>query len=187
MKKIIIDYCYVENSNIQTTTAFLYLDRVPGGHVWRQMDEVSSSGSRICAIAFRLLVSHLALPGALCNIGYPSEIYLKLKSREISVAHISCFSWPIILKFCTEHGSITAVICAKLQADQSCSLMPAFVASAEVMNMIGKRWNAVYDSVLTRLTWWESLNKLSRRCDKTSSGIFWKTLLHLCDADVSHV
>ena len=36
-------------------------------------------------------------PGALCNIGYPSEIHLKLKSHEISLAHYSCFSWPITL------------------------------------------------------------------------------------------
>ena len=33
--------------------------------------------------------------GALCNIGYPSEIHLKLKSCEISFSHNSCFSWPI--------------------------------------------------------------------------------------------
>ena len=55
--------------------------------------------------------------GALCNIGYPSEIHLKLKSREILYAHNSCLSWPIILKFCTEHGSITAVLCANFQTD----------------------------------------------------------------------
>ena len=41
----------------------------------------------------------------------------KLKSHEISFAHNSCFSWPIPLKFCTEHGSITAVLCAKFQTD----------------------------------------------------------------------
>ena len=43
--------------------------------------------------------------------------YLKLKFREISFAHNSCFSWPITLKFCTEHDSITAVLCAKFQTD----------------------------------------------------------------------
>ena len=44
----------------------------------------------------------------LCNAGYPSETHLKLKSREISFTHNSFISIPIILKFCTEHGSITA-------------------------------------------------------------------------------
>ena len=56
-------------------------------------------------------------PGSLWNIRYPSEIHLKLKSREISFAHNPCFSWPITLKFCTEHGSITAMLCAKFQTD----------------------------------------------------------------------
>ena len=56
-------------------------------------------------------------PDTMCNIRYPSEIHLKLKSREISFAHNSCFSWPIDLRFCTEHGSITTVLCAKLQTD----------------------------------------------------------------------
>ena len=45
--------------------------------------------------------------GALCNKAYPSEIHLKLKSREISFPLNSCFSWPIALKFCTEQGNIT--------------------------------------------------------------------------------
>ena len=48
---------------------------------------------------------------------YPSEIHLKLKPREISFAHNSCFSWPIALKFCTDHDSITAVLCAQFQTD----------------------------------------------------------------------
>ena len=54
---------------------------------------------------------------ALYNIRYPSEIHIKLKSREISFAHNSCFSWPIALKLCAEHGSIIAVLCAKFQTD----------------------------------------------------------------------
>ena len=55
--------------------------------------------------------------GALCNIGYPSEIHLKLKSRETLFAHNSCFIWPIALKFCSQHGSITAVLYAGFQTD----------------------------------------------------------------------
>ena len=47
----------------------------------------------------------------------PSKISPQLKSRKISFVHnISC-SRRIILKFCTEHGSHTAVLCAKFQKD----------------------------------------------------------------------
>ena len=49
------------------------------------------------------------------NIGNPTETHIK--SREISFAHSYSFSYPIMLKFCTEHGSITAVLCAKFQND----------------------------------------------------------------------
>ena len=56
-------------------------------------------------------------PGVLCNIGYPPETHLKTKSREISFAHNFRFNCPIVLKFCTEHGSDTAVPCAKFQND----------------------------------------------------------------------
>ena len=53
--------------------------------------------------------------GALRNIGYPYETHPKLKCHEISFVHkIRCRS-PIVLKFCTEHGSDTAVLCAKFQ------------------------------------------------------------------------
>ena len=56
-------------------------------------------------------------PGVLCNIWYPSKTHLKLKSREISFVHNIRFSCPIVLKFCTEHGSITAVLCATFRDD----------------------------------------------------------------------
>ena len=45
--------------------------------------------------------------GALCNTGYPPETHLKLSSREISFVHKWWLNGPIVLKFCTEHGSIT--------------------------------------------------------------------------------
>ena len=51
------------------------------------------------------------------NIGYPSETHRRLKSCEILFVHNLSFSSPIILKFCTEHGSITAVHCANFQND----------------------------------------------------------------------
>ena len=52
-------------------------------------------------------------PGACCNIGYPSE----LKTGGILFACKLLLSCQIILKFCTEHGSGTAVLCANFQND----------------------------------------------------------------------
>ena len=56
-------------------------------------------------------------PGVLSNVGYPSETRLKPKSRKISFAHKCFISYQIILKFSTEHGNITAVLCGKFQND----------------------------------------------------------------------
>ena len=53
----------------------------------------------------------------LCDVGYPSETQHKPKSRQISFAHKLFLNYPIVLKFCTEHGSDTAVLCAKFQND----------------------------------------------------------------------
>ena len=53
----------------------------------------------------------------LCNIGYPSETHIELKSREISFAHNLSISYPTVLEFHTEHGSIIAVLCAESQID----------------------------------------------------------------------
>ena len=53
----------------------------------------------------------------LCKIGYQSETHLKLKSHKILFVHNICLRCPIVLKFCTEYGSDTAVLCAKFQDD----------------------------------------------------------------------
>ena len=55
--------------------------------------------------------------GGCCNIKYPSETHPKLESREISFEHILLLNRAIVLKFCTEHGSITAVVCANFHND----------------------------------------------------------------------
>ena len=44
-------------------------------------------------------------------------MHLELKYHEISFGHNLLLSCQIILKFCTEHGSITAVLCANFQND----------------------------------------------------------------------
>ena len=43
------------------------------------------------------------------------KTHLKLKYKEISSIHEIDFSCPVIMKFCTEHDSITAVLCAIFQ------------------------------------------------------------------------
>ena len=43
----------------------------------------------------------------------------QLKSREISLVHNIGVICPIVLQFCTEHGSYTAVLCAKFQNDRT--------------------------------------------------------------------
>ena len=56
-------------------------------------------------------------PVGCCNMEYPPETYIKLKSREILFGHNSLLICRIVLKFCTQHGSITAVLCANFQND----------------------------------------------------------------------
>ena len=55
--------------------------------------------------------------GGCFNIGYPSRIHLKLKYHKISFTQNIYLSCWIILKICTEHGSDTAMLCAKFQND----------------------------------------------------------------------
>ena len=44
------------------------------------------------------------------------DICLKcIKSREVAFSHKLCGNCPIVLTFCTEHGSDTAMLCAKFQ------------------------------------------------------------------------
>ena len=54
------------------------------------------------------------IKGVLCNIEYPSEIHLKLKSRESLFSHNLFVSYLIALKW---NGSDTAMLCAKFQND----------------------------------------------------------------------
>ena len=64
-------------------------------------------------IHYLLGATPTSTPGALCNTGYPSETHTELISRENSCVHNTRFRCIIVLQFCTEHGSITAMICAK--------------------------------------------------------------------------
>ena len=54
-----------------------------------------------------------------CKIGHQSETHPKPKSLETSFAHDVLRGYRIVLKFCTEHGSNIAVLCAKLQNDST--------------------------------------------------------------------
>ena len=53
--------------------------------------------------------------GAVAIKNTPLKLILKRKSHGILFAHNPIISCPIILQFCTEHGSNTAVLCVKFQ------------------------------------------------------------------------
>ena len=76
-------------------------------------------------------------PRVLCNIGYPSKTHRKLISRAISFVHIFHFDCPFALQFCTEHGSYTAVLCAKFQNNLFCS----YFDSHNVINVKFCTWH----------------------------------------------
>ena len=65
------------------------------------------------ALSLQKPVLFIMLTHTLCNLGYPPGIHLKIKSREISSIYNTRFNCRIVLKFCTGHGSDTAVRCAK--------------------------------------------------------------------------
>ena len=46
-------------------------------------------------------------------------MYINLKSLENLFAHDLLLSCHIVLKFCTEHGSATAMLCANFQNDMA--------------------------------------------------------------------
>ena len=62
------------------------------------------------------LVYHTIL-GPVAMLDISTKLILKLKSRKISFAYNLFLSWWIVLKFCTEQGSATVVLCAKVQND----------------------------------------------------------------------
>ena len=63
----------------------------------------------------KLGTEHKNEAGVCCNIGDLYEINLKLTSREISLINNTHFICLIVLIFCTEDGSDTAVLCTKSQ------------------------------------------------------------------------
>ena len=59
----------------------------------------------------RVGISHRS--GGSCNIEYTAEIHLLVKSCERSSADNTHLRCPMILEFCTKHGSATAELCIK--------------------------------------------------------------------------
>ena len=57
------------------------------------------------------------------NMENLSEIHWKPKSRDISFIYVSTSVYLILLKFCTEHGSYIAMLCAKFQNDQTTEIV----------------------------------------------------------------
>ena len=81
--------------------------------------------------------------GTSCNLRYyPSEIQLKLKSREVSFVHNLLLNYPIVLKFCAEHDSLAVVRCAKYQNDwpNETDVMDEPAATNEISRDLSLRW-----------------------------------------------
>ena len=74
--------------------------------------------------------------GAVCNMGYPFETHLKPKSREISFARNLFLNFPIVLKFCIEHGSITCSV----QNFKTIGQPKRMLRANEVSRDLGLRW-----------------------------------------------
>ena len=94
-------------------------------------DDYIHNYSKKVFMSFQLWAHKLCDPGDCCNIGYPSETYPKPKSRESLFVYNLVLHQPIVLKFCTEHGSDCAICGANFQNGQ-----------AYKMDVIGK-WNFV--------------------------------------------
>ena len=73
--------------------------------------------SSVISIKYHTYTSAASRPAALCNIGYPSETYIKLKSRENSFFRDIRFICQIVWTIWTEHGGDIAVLSAKFQND----------------------------------------------------------------------
>ena len=79
------------------------------------------SEQNMFSVGFRLHVHNISMKEGPRGVGccaiwdiHPKLIF-KPKSHKIWFAHCLFTTHPIILKFCTEHGSYTAVLCAKFQ------------------------------------------------------------------------
>ena len=100
------------------------------------------------ALTTKLLLSELAIKTAGCcsNVVYPIKTHLlRLKWYANLVIHNIHFNCPIILKFCTEHGSITAVLCAKFQNDWASGKWSKYHSTNDLkMNIFSKDFLALY-------------------------------------------
>ena len=75
------------------------------------------SDSRVHSLEFHEPHQICRCPGGLSQYRISLQIHIQLKSHESLYAHILSLNCQIILKLCTEHGSITAVLCANCWND----------------------------------------------------------------------
>ena len=98
---------------------------------WGNTKEVLPVSERIgfpsLALTHRCYDALLRVP---CNLGYiPPKLVLRSNpARSL---------YQIVMKFCTEHGSITAVLCAKLQNDLT---LLWILETNEISRDVGLRW-----------------------------------------------
>ena len=98
--------------------------RTASSQVWRcykiwQMPICTSVNSNWQVTGFVMRPCHHSLKvcWGLCDIWHPPEKHLKPKSREISSDHKLFLNDPFVLKFCTGHSNIIAMLFVNFQND----------------------------------------------------------------------
>ena len=71
---------------------------------------------QICDICLRMSITGCVVHGQ-GGVTLKDTRPKRILNRKISFAHNLLLSCITVLKFCTEHGSITAVLCANFQND----------------------------------------------------------------------
>ena len=99
-----------------------------------------------------------SMPGVLCNIGYPSETHRKLGSHKISFAHNLFIRYPIVLKFCTEHG-VDATLCkiSKRLDNLNGFKVEWDFARLEFKMSFGRTSHVAQQPCRLLLTWWGTI------------------------------
>ena len=81
-----------------------------------------TSGDTIYCLRECLRQDQITIQADACgyyNIGYGSATYLKLNARDVSIIHTINFRYLNVLKYCTKHDNIIAVLCVVFQNDRT--------------------------------------------------------------------
>ena len=108
--------CHFHIAKSRRSIAPLYWMLLLHVYVIEVLSKVPSGRFMYSYYSIKRWILYSSQPGALGNIGYPSEMHLKLKSREVSFVHSWFCNCQIVLTFCTKYDSSTLILC-KFQND----------------------------------------------------------------------